>query len=184
MAKEHAGKVNRPARDRDWAASNGDIVITSTASDSLAVGLERDGEVEVVPVPHHEVLRGRRCGEVWVVALRRCTRLEVKCTLEGLVALPDLLLRDTRQLAYLTERPWNGSLPTGDEDACGNDGIDAFPAEELLLVAALIELLGCVGDSLGHLVRVTRVLDKLGNMRDATLRLFIVRPSVGTLEVL
>ena len=128
MAKEHAGEVYRPARDRDWAASNSDVVLSSTAGDSLAVGLERDGEVEVVPVPNHEVLRGSRRGEVWVVALRRCTRLEVECTLEGLVALSDLLLRYTRQLAYFTERPWDGGLPTGDEDACGDDGVDTFPA--------------------------------------------------------
>ena len=118
------------------------------------------------------------------MALGRRTRLEVKCALEGLVALPDLLLRYTRQLAYLAERPRNSGLPTGDEDACSDNCVNTFPAEELLLVAALIELLGCVGDSFGHLVHVARVLNKLGNMRDASLRLFIVRTRVGTLQVL
>src|SRR5258706_8320029 len=45
VAKEHAGKVYRPARDRDRAASNGDVVRSSTAVSSLAVGLECTGDV-------------------------------------------------------------------------------------------------------------------------------------------
>ena len=184
MAKEHAGKVDRAARDGDRAASNGDVILPRAASDGLAVGLERNGEVEVVPVAHHEVLGRGRCSKVWVVALGGGPRLEVECALEGLVALPDLLLRHPRQLAYLAERPRNGGLPAGNEDARRDDGVNALPAQELLLVAALIELLGGVGDSLGHLVPVARVLNKLRDMRDAALRLFIVRARVGTLEIL
>jgi hypothetical protein len=138
VAKEHAGEVDSTARDGYWAAPHGDVALPCAAGDGLAVGLERNGEIKVIPVAHHKVLgRGRR-GKVAVLALGGRTRLEVERAFEGLVALPNLLLRHTRQFDDLAERPRHSGLPAGDEDAGGDDSVDTLPTQELLLVAALV----------------------------------------------
>lgn len=51
-----------------------------------------------------------------------------------------------REVAYFTERSGHVCLPTRDENACCNDRIEGFAAQELLLVGALVELLGNVAD--------------------------------------
>jgi len=74
----------------------------------------------------------------------------------------------TLSLAYFTETSGDGSLPTGDEDACGDDGIDAFPRRSFSHRSAYRAAWLC-GDGLGHLKVSHESWISCGDVRDATL---------------
>jgi hypothetical protein len=54
-----------------------------------------------------------------------------------------------REVTDLAERAGHVCLATRDEDTRCDDGVEWFPAEQLLLVCTLVELLGDVADRLG-----------------------------------
>jgi len=132
FAQEVASEEYRSTSNRHRAPPVCDAVLPRLDNDVGTYGLDVRRQIEVIAVSSEHVFRTRRRGRRR--GGRRRPRGEIERLLEGFVALPKDFLRHMRQVAYFSERAWNVSLPTRDEDAGRNDRVQRLPAQQLLLV--------------------------------------------------
>ena len=152
LVKEVAGEEEAGAGDGVRIATGQEAVLGRARDDALRrrldvrrqreAGAQADDDVERGMLDRRSVVRPARAA----ARRRRAAARDVKRPLDDLEAVGDVLLGRTGQLGDLLERPTDALRATGDEDARGVDGARRLAPTEPLVVDALEELLGHVGD--------------------------------------